>query len=332
MPTDIHHELCSKLGFPEISPVATLRSIAHLFGTSKSRCGIYLLEFSQQRFYVGQAVDAVRRFGQHRKNYDEIVGYSFIPVKRQQLNDVERELIRMAERLGLVILNTVHATSVVGDTDLDMVVSPKEQDEWLSAPGKFNKADKSTSIVLPFAQQERFAEAYRKYHTLPLSKSTSQLLKTYLVNCVPSPKRTEYSFWVVSCCPSTNRNTWPRLVCVSAGVMELFVMGYLKNDPQELWGFVNVASDVLFKTFKTEEVVMNAFPDVEFFRSEYRDAGQHQLSLHAHDLATMKALLANSTVREAAATLALRVMRKRATIYSKFHCKQLADEALGSAK
>lgn len=322
------HDLCSTLGFLEISPVATLRSIAHLYGTSKTRCGIYLLELSKGRFYVGQAVDAVRRFGQHRKNYDEIIGFSFIAVKRQQLDEVERKLIREAERLGLVLLNTVHATNVIGDADLDMVVSPQEQEKWLGAPGEFNRADKSESIVLPVAQHERFAEAYRKYQTLPLSRSASQLLESYLLNCVPVPKRTEYSFWVVSCCPSTNKGTWPRLVCVSAGVMELLVMGYQKDDPKELWGFVNVASDVMSKTFKNDKAIQKEFPDVELIRRDYRDAGQHQLSLHAYDLTTLKALLGNSAVKEAAAVLALRVMRKRATIYSKFHCKQLADSVL----
>ena len=91
---------------------------------------------------------------------------------------------------------------------------------------------------------------------------------------------------------------------------------------------MTVATDVLSKTFKNDKAILKEFPDVELIRRDYRDAGQHQLSLHAHDLATMKALLANSAVLEAAAVLALRVMRKRATIYSKFHCKQLADLVL----
>ena len=323
-----HHNHCAALGFAQIEPVATLRSVAHLFGTSKSRCGIYLLEFSKQRFYLGQAVDAVRRFGQHRKNYDEIIGFSFIPVKPLQLAEVERKLIREAERLGLILLNTVHATNVVGDTDLDMVVSPEEQVKWLAGAAQFNKEDNAPSITLPVAQQERFAEQYRKYQTVPLSKYTSQLLNSYLINCVPAPKRTEYSFWIVSCYPSTNRSTWPRLVCVSAGVMELLVMGYQKDNPKEFWGFFTVASDVLSKTFKDDNAIKAAFPEVELVRRDYRDAGQHQLSLHAHDLETMQALLKHSAVQAAAAALALRVMRKRATIYSRFHCKQLCDATL----
>ena len=43
----------------------------------------------------------------------------------------------------------------------------------------------------------------------------------------------------------------------------------------------------------------------------------------------MAELLADESVSKAAAMLALRVMRKRATIYAKFHCTQLADLALG---
>lgn len=89
-----------------------------------------------------------------------------------------------------------------------------------------------------------------------------------------------------------------------------------------------MASDVLSRTFKSDKAILMEFPDVELIRRDYRDAGQYQLSLHAHDLVTMKALLANSAIQEAAAVLALRVMRKRATIYSKFHCKQLADLVL----
>ena len=48
-------------------------SVSHLFPKSKPRCGIYLLSFSDDTFYIGQAIDAVKRFSQHRKKYDNIV-------------------------------------------------------------------------------------------------------------------------------------------------------------------------------------------------------------------------------------------------------------------
>ena len=318
----------AELGFTQLAPVSTLRSIAQLFGSSKLRCGIYLLKFPDRRFYIGQAVEVVRRFAQHRKNYDEIVGFSFVPTQRAHLDQVERDLIRKAELLGLVILNTVHASNVVGDTDLDMVVSPEEQTSWLSSPAKFNDGDTVSPIVLPVAQIERFAEQFRRFKAHRLFPPASNLLQTYLHHCVPAPKRTEYSFWVVSCLPSTNRDTWPRLLCVSAGVMELLVLGCHKAAPSEMWGFVTVASDVLSESFPTDDALVAAFPSIEVVRREYRDAGQHQVTLHANNARSMKGILEHKVVRRAAASLALRVMRKRATIYAKFHCKQLADFAI----
>lgn len=319
----------SGLGFPEAEPVATLRSIAHLFGASKNRCGIYLLEFPGEKFYVGQAVDAVRRFAQHRKNYDEIIGFSFIQTPRKLLDETERSLIRKAEQLNLMILNTVHATNVIGDTDLDLVFPREQQDSWLSSPASFNRNETSISAIsLPEARLERFSSKFQKFKGHQLFSLSSQLLSAYLGNCIPSPKLTEYSFWAVSCFPATNRNTWPRLVCVSIGVMETFVLGYLKNSPTEMWGFLTVASDVLSETYENDEMLMASFPSIEIIRREYRDAGQHQITLWAGDERSLKMLLEDKAVQQSAATLALRVMRKRATIYSKFHCKQLADLAI----
>lgn len=329
MPLPTLPERFADLGFGPLVPVSTLRSIAQLFGTSKPRCGIYLLEFPDQRFYIGQAVEVVRRFSQHQKNYDEIVGFSFIPTHRAHLDGVERELIRKAEGLGLVMLNTVHASNVVGDTDLDMVVTPDDQAEWLSHPADFNDGDTSKPIVLPVAQLERFAEQFRRFKAHRLVKPASVLLQTYVRHCIPAPKRTEYSFWVVSCLPSTNRDTWPRLLCVSAGVMELLVIGHHKSTSSDIWGFVTVASDVLSEAFPTDDALATAFPSIEVIRREYRDAGQHQITLHAGNEQCMKAILRHMAVRRAAAALALRVMRKRATIYAKFHCTQLAGVALG---
>ncbi len=329
MNTLFDSSLYRTLGFPPAENVSTLRSIAHLFGSSKCRCGIYLLEFPKGRFYIGQAVDVVRRFGQHRKNYENISGFSFLPTKRSALDQLEQNLIHGAERLKLVLLNTIHMTDVVGDTDLDLVLTPDEQKKWLSSPSRFNGRDSSVPISLPESQLVRFSSQFERYLEQPLADLASKLFRTYVRSCLPAPNRTEYSFWVVSCLPSTNRNTWPRLLCVSAGVMELLVIGYHKNFPSRPWGFVTVASDVLSETFKTTKSFGEAFPSAKMSKRQYRDGGQHQVTLWSDDPDKLIDILGNKAVQRAAATLALRIMRKRATIYSKFHCKQLANLATG---
>lgn len=318
----------AKLGFEPTTPVATLPSIAHLFGSSKNRCGIYLLEFSRNRFYIGQAIDAVRRFSQHRKNYDDIVGFSFLPVRRPLLDETEKDLIFKAEKLGLVILNTVHASNVAGDSDLDMVLSKDEQDAWLASPKSFNKRDASPIIELPNGQVERSLPSFRKFQEQSERASVIRLLKIYIDECIPAPKRTEYSFWSLSCMPATNATTWPRLVSINLGVMEVFVLGHFKGKPNNLWGFVNLSSDVLPVDLSTAKKIEKAFPSIEVVNRNYRDAGQHQFSLHAGDQESLTKLMANPDIKRAAATLALRVMRKRPTIYGKFHCKQLANTLL----
>ena len=325
-PTQI--EAVLKLGFPIPSPVFSLRTIAQLFGSTKSRCGIYLLEFSDRTFYIGQAVDVVRRFVQHRGKYSNITGFSFIPTKRALLDEIEVALIRAAELLSLTLLNTVYASNVVGDTDLDFIVSPQKQEAWLSASGNVEVANDLEPLVLPVAQTGRFANNFQRFKAHPKANAALEFLRLFVSVCVPLPRRTEYSFWVVSCLPSTNRGSWPRLGCISAGVMELFVVGHDLVKPKEMWGFVNVASDVLVELAGGLDLFASTHPMIEMVERNYRDAGQHQISLHAPDESSLRLLLGNHMVCKAAGVLALRVMRKRATIYGKFHCKQLADAIL----
>ncbi len=320
--------LYTSLGFPPVEPVSTLRSVAHLFGSSKNRCGIYLLEFPDEKFYIGQAVDVVRRFAQHRQNHDDICGFSFIPTRCDLLDQVERNLIHQAELVGMVIFNTVHATSVYGEADLDMVLSLAEQAEWLLSPVAFNAADLASPIALPKPQLERFSKKFHHLKEHPVGAKALKLFAAYVQHSLPAPRRTEYSFWAVSCLPSTNRNTYPRLLCVSAGVMELLVLGFHKENQNELWGFVTVASDVLSETFKTDASLVAHFPSIEIIRRNYRDAGQHQITICASDEQAFTDILQHESIQRAVAVLALRVMRKRATIYSKFHCKHIVDYAL----
>lgn len=110
--------MVSELGFPDPIDVCGRRSIADLLPKSRDRCGIYLLEFSDGLFYIGQALDVVRRFSQHHKQHSNIVRWSFRPVKRGNLDSVERELIYRAPALGLTLTNKVHVSHVVGETDL----------------------------------------------------------------------------------------------------------------------------------------------------------------------------------------------------------------------
>lgn len=329
MTTSLSCESATAMGFPLLEPISTLFSIAHLFGTSKKRCGIYLLEFPSQFFYIGQAIDVVRRFSQHRRNYDDIIGFSFVPVSKDKLNDTEKNLIFKAESLGFKLKNAVHVSSILGDTDLDLVMPVAEQEIWFSAVSQIgsNSNDISPKITLPENQQVRFLKNYEQFSKHQLSQKALSLLRQYIHECVPAPRRTEYSFWSVSCMPSTNKNTWPRLFCVNAASMEIFVVGWEKSS-NSLWGFLTVDEDVLMEYWPSPDEFLKQFPFVEFINREYRDAGQNQITLHCSGDARMDQLLSDPGICKAAAALNLRVMRKRACFYMQYHCVQLANQAL----
>jgi hypothetical protein len=72
------------------------------------------LQFDNSTFYVGQAVDVVRRFGQHRLVRTDIVGISFQRLPRSSLNERERLAIQEAERCGLTLANRVHVSEFEG--------------------------------------------------------------------------------------------------------------------------------------------------------------------------------------------------------------------------
>ncbi|MDH2918573.1 MAG: GIY-YIG nuclease family protein [Sideroxydans sp.] len=322
------NEAAIAMGFEEIKPVSTLLSIAHLFGISKRRCGIYLLVFPSELFYIGQAIDVVRRFSQHRRNYDDIIGFSFIQISKVELNEVEKKLIFNAGKLGFKLKNAVHVSSLLGDADFDLLMPLAEQQAWLSVTSALDDANElNPKIFLPESQLARFSKNFEQFINHPLSQQATALLGRYIRACLPAPRRTEYSFWSVSCMPSTNKNTWPRLFCVNAASMELFVVGWDKNS-NLLWSFLTVDEEVLIEYWPDPDEFLMQFPSVEFLSAEYRDAGQNQITLRCSKYAQMRLLLLDKGVCKAAAALNLRVMRKRANFYMQYHCAALVNKAL----
>ncbi len=97
--------IVASLGFAETIDVRGRVSIADLFAKSKSRTGVYLLEFANQTFYIGQAVEVCRRFAQHYANVGDIIGFTFLPIGAGILDETERDLIRSAEVAGLPLTN-----------------------------------------------------------------------------------------------------------------------------------------------------------------------------------------------------------------------------------
>lgn len=206
------------LGFPEPIDLGTLRSIAHLFrarrsvfAATPSRTGVYALLLPDDRLYVGQAIDVVRRFAQHRSAIGPIDAVSFVPMPVTDLDARERAWIRAVEAAGMRIANVMHVSDVQGERDLDVLVPRDDQERWLADPLRVNAAERLqvAPVELPPAQRDRFAGRLRKLDAHRHGRAAVGLLATYLGGAVPMPRTTEYSFWSVSCLPSTGAPRGP---------------------------------------------------------------------------------------------------------------------------
>jgi hypothetical protein len=319
----------AELGFPALTDVRGRLSIADLFPARKSRTGVYLLAFDDLTFYIGQAREVCRRFVQHRNALGRISGFSFLPVAGARLDQTERELIHAAESASLPITNRVHVTDILGEADLDQLATPADQERWIGTwPRPTQDSDEQVQLPENSPARIRTKHAWERLCDRPHWDLVRGCLQKYVISCIPFPKRTQLSFWSVSCLPVTNRSTWPRFAAVNAGVMETLVLGWnLSGDGT--WGFVNVSRERLEREYGSLAKLRRTWRNIEFNETRrYRSAGADQVTLHAPSIEDLSALLAIAAVCDAAGTLMLRVMRTRPTIYSKYHCPALADAIL----
>lgn len=324
-----HVEIINKLGFLEISMIETIGrfSISDVFPKTKKRCGIYCFKKSNETYYIGQAIDVVRRFAQHRKNHDNIVCIWFQPIPKGDLDTVEKDLIYKAEESGLPLVNKSFVSSIIGETDLDLLIDEQTQEKWLNYQNNiFLDEDK---VNPPEKYRIRYRDSFLKFKKLENYVDLKRLLKIYIENCIPFPRKTEMSFWEVTCLPSTNASHHPRYFAVNINFMEVFVVGYLLNT-NDFWAFVNTSRENFLLKEKIDDISFeHEYSDIEFSDEiHYKAAGHDQMSFHFVSIQELMSFLKEPRFINSARTFNLRLMRKGGTIYSKFHCFDFVDDVL----
>ncbi len=322
-------EIINELGFQFDNPfnVQGRLSIADLFPKSKSRCGIYLLNFSDDTFYIGQAIDAVKRFAQHRKNYENIERFWFQPVKKENLNEVEQRLIHDAEMKGLLLTNKTFVSNIIGDTDLDLIILPTEQEKWLENNIELSNDGYDLYSTIEPKYIIKYRRNFDKLKQVDNYPQLKRILNFYIRKCIPAFKKTELSFWSLSCMPSTNIGTYPRYFCMNVNAMEVFVVGYERKTKRPFGFFV--LTSLFFEGDDELDRLCDKYKTLEAERSDYRAAGADQICFQFEDLDELEDILFTkpkivSSIKE----LNLRLMRKGGTIYSPFHCFDLAKDVL----
>ncbi|MEO5783109.1 MAG: GIY-YIG nuclease family protein [Ginsengibacter sp.] len=274
-------------------------------------------------YYIGQAIDAVKRFSQHRKNYNNIIKYWFLPVKRKSLNEVEQKLIQQAEQKGLLITNKTFVSNVIGDTDLDLILSPIEQNNWLENNMDISNDGYDLYSTIEVKHKIKYRQNFEKLRLVDNYPQLKRILNIYITKCLPAFKKTELSFWSLSCTPSTNFSTYPRYFCLNVNAMEVFVLGY-ERKTKKVFCFM-----ILTRRFLKNEIefkrLVDKYKSIEYDdEPRYRAAGSDQYRIDFSNLNEVENFLITETkILESIKELNLRLMRKGGTIYSPYHCFDL---------
>ncbi|KXO96829.1 hypothetical protein AXK58_06020 [Tsukamurella tyrosinosolvens] len=280
--------------------------------------GFYLLIFTNDTYYLGESVDLRSRMGGHMRHWgDEVAEVRFLrkTLSKPQLRAAERGLIyRLNRVVPKQCRNTTHASYTSHKNELIDLLDDEEQAAWVSDAASFNENDPSPLKPIAVQQSMKYHTAAKRFRSRPDHTRIVSTLRTYLETCIPAPRRTEFHGWNVS----TGASGGDRLLCVSVGRMETFVV--FKDNH----GFINVPAESAGITERRRLTQLH--PDV--LRVDirgYDDFGDVAI-IRATSLAAVDALLADDAVRRGAQTLAYSVMRKHPSVYTRYHCPQVVED------
>lgn len=160
---------------------------------SDEKCsGIYILEFRNNEYYIGQAKKIQVRIKQHFKKYNDIVTIYFKPTTEDLLLSEENTTIAIFETQKLRIRN-------LKQVEFLNVFDEVQQEKWVSnltyntlIGSKFNNDDVRNKL------KDRYLKLKEKLYF----KEIINLLRKYIKSAIPNYLASEFNYWNITCLPN----------------------------------------------------------------------------------------------------------------------------------
>jgi hypothetical protein len=209
---------------------------------------------------------------------------------------------------------------VIGDTDLDLVMPPDLQERF-EKTSSYN--DGTGRRTRDDALRRRLAPRYERFRQRSVADQIERILRAYIPLCVPAYLRTELSFWSLSV-PAGQPWVYARLNVGWQEVVTVFedwdgTVGcsfHVAATPLGLFGARKPSRDALARRWR-----------VKVKNDAYDTGGPDQVQLIG-SLSRALWLLKREPFVRAARRMNLRLMRKRASPYGRYHCFAFADRVL----
>ena len=154
--------------------------------------GIYILEFENKEYYIGQAKKIATRVRQHYKKYHDIVNVYIKPVNEELLTAEENATICLFEQNNLRIRN-------LKQIEFLNIFDAHKQERWVSDIN-FNivTGSKFDNAVV----REKFSARYLELKNKPYFDKLVALLSKYVKRAIPDYCASEYNYWNITCLPN----------------------------------------------------------------------------------------------------------------------------------
>ena len=281
---------------------------------------IYILVFTNQEYYVGQAKNIHHRLKQHRKTYPDIerVYYKVVPLSALLIQ--ENATIATLQRACLRIRN-------LKQLDFSTLFDSYAQRQWIdNLDYSYNSGTKYANSVV----REQFASQFNNFRQKTYADELTRQLATYVAATIPNYLASEYTYWSCSCLPKhlKHENVVSRINIHAVPVLSAY-----EEDDGTL-GFMLYVSKLPFLQQLDQGATLEYLVDqLPSFQIELREAFTSQtqgdeLTLLMNQLDFEKAL-SIPLIRSSCRLFNLRLMNRtgnevtyRRTVW---HCVDLAD-------
>jgi len=302
------------------------KSIAALVNPT-AVCGIYVLHFANNQYYIGLAKNVTKRYVQHRQTHSDIQYISFKSVEVENLKRVESADIEFF-KTRLRLRNIDEMEDLIMERDFDKLVDADFAPRFKQ---DLTYNDYTGEKYQNEAQQSNYK--YRKcFQLLAQQNFYNELLaisKLYVEQCLPAPLKTEYAFWSVTCFQVKPESVVIRLNIYQQEVFTVFLTT-LNSGKQTLDFRFQLAKSPFAHIVNEEteqERIKQRCASAEFIDHFYRTGGKDQMRL-AVLLRDVRRLFSFPSFVKAVRLHNLRLMRKGTNMNRVAHCMDLAAKML----
>ncbi len=287
--------------------------------SDESKCGVYILKFTNDEYYIGQAKNIKIRLKQHYKRFDDINSIVFKPVLEAYLLKEENRMIAIFEQNLQRIRN-------IKQINFRNLFNPDKQNAWISNMQYNYLSGKKFDNSLV---RQQFAERFCLLKNMPYYSKLVAFLVSYMKKSIPNYLASEYNYWNVTCLPKHLKQD----NCISRiNINAVPVLSVWANEDDSMEAMFIVSKLPFLNYLKDNLIFGDLFENIISLKFELRNVFEitegDELALFVHETDFYN-ILNNEVILSGIRLFNLRMMNKvgqeQGFRRSVSHCLDLAD-------